>query len=68
MDYLTILFDFLNVLDSKNILKEKWNILTDKNEYKGTRFFAFLSVFLLVILYFALISIIIFLIYCVFND
>lgn len=63
MEILSAIIDFFCVLDSKNILNKKWNVIIDSNEYIGTRFIAFVTVLILIVLYLALLAGIIFLFY-----
>jgi hypothetical protein len=35
MDILDAIINFLNITDSVNLVKKKWNTLSDENEYLG---------------------------------
>lgn len=57
------IIEFLNFFDSKNLLREKWKIFNDINEYKGERIMAFFSFLILFLFYLFLIVIVCFMIY-----
>lgn len=63
MEILSAILDFFYVLDSKNILREKWNVFNDINEYKGKRILAFFSFLILLVFYLFLIFVICYAIY-----
>jgi hypothetical protein len=63
MDILDFIINLLNLTDSENLVKKKWDILSDKNEYLGERIIAFISFIILIFCYVAFIFAILFSIY-----
>ncbi|POY41293.1 hypothetical protein C3L50_01865 [Flavobacterium alvei] len=66
MDILDFIINLLNLNDSENLIKKKWNIFTDKNEYLGEKIISFFSSILLIALYLFLIAFTIYIIYYLF--
>ena len=54
MDFIDAVINFLNVTDSTSLLKKNFEILKGKDEYPGERIKAFLSLFILLICYIAI--------------
>ncbi len=68
MEILSAILDFFYVLDSKNIIREKWNVFNDTNEYKGERILAFFSFLILVVFYLFMIFVVCYAIYISFTS
>ena len=63
---LELIINFLNIIDSENLVKKNWNILSDKNEYLGERIKSFFAFILLITVYLFLMTFTFYIIYYLF--